>query len=266
MLMGLLMGLLMAVDGYLIIYLFIISVLSVMDYKIVVLVIITLFIGANVLCGCCRFPIFDMMTGQSSCPASDVVTEGLLDKTDPGPPGSNQSVLQAKKDIIDANAKTIPALVQAVNDTANQQEKNKNKLGFMNIGDIGSVINNTFGAGGVGAQPRQGVITTGTKEGMTTLGSDVNEIQNSDVAGMWVTKANTYASEFGYGTLNNAGAAYTADEPLKNGELVIFAKNKSKPECCPSPYSTSTGCVCMTPEQINYLNTRGGNRTSDSGV
>ena len=101
---------------------------------------------------------------------------------------------------------------------------------------------------------------------MTTLGSDVNEIQNSDVAGMWVTKANTYASEFGYGTLNNAGAAYTADEPLKNGELVIFAKNKSKPECCPSPYSTSTGCVCMTPEQINYLNTRGGNRTSDSGI
>ena len=235
-----------------------------MDYKIVVLVIITLFIGANVLCGCCRFPIFDMMTGQSSCPASDVVTEGLLDKTDPGPPGSNQSVLQAKKDIIDANAKTIPALVQSVNDTANQQEKNK--LGFMNIGDIGAVFNNTFGAGGGGAQPRQGFITTGTKEGMTTLGSDVNEVQNSDVAGMWVTKANTYASEFGYGTLNNAGAAYTADEPLKNGELVMFAKNKSKPECCPAPYSTSTGCVCMTPEQINYLNTRGGNRTSDSGI
>lgn len=235
-----------------------------MDYKIVVLVIITLFIGANVLCGCCRFPVFDMMTGKSSCPASDVVTEGLLDKTDPGPPGSNQSVLQAKKDIIDANAKTIPALVQSVNDTANQQEKNK--LGFMNIGDIGSVINNAFGAGGVGAQPRQGFITTGTKEGMTTLGSDVNEVQNSDVAGMWVTKANTYASEFGYGTLNNAGAAYTADEPLKNGELVMFAKNKSKPECCPAPYSTSTGCICMTPEQINYLNTRGGNRTSDSGI
>ena len=254
----------MAVDGYLIIYLFIISVLSVMDYKIVVLVIITLFIGANVLCGCCRFPIFDMMTGQSSCPASDVVTEGLLNNTDPGPPGSNQSVLQAKKDIIDANAKTIPALVQSVNDTANQQEKNK--LGFMNIGDIGAVFNNTFGADGVGAQPRQGFITTGTKEGMTTLGSDVNEVQNSDVAGMWVTKANTYASEFGYGTLNNAGAAYTADEPLKNGELVMFAKNKSKPECCPSPYSTSTGCVCITPEQINYLNTRGGNRTCDAGV
>jgi hypothetical protein len=101
---------------------------------------------------------------------------------------------------------------------------------------------------------------------MAVMGSDINEVQNGDVAGMWVTKAQTYASEFGYGVMNNTGSAYTADEPLKNGEMVIFAKNKFKPECCPAPYSSSTGCVCMTPEQINYLNTRGGNRTSDSGV
>ena len=240
-----------------------------MDYKIIILVIVTLFIGANLLCGCCRYPIFDMITGQSSCSASAAVTEGMLDKKDPGPPGSNQSVAQAQKDVIDISGKTVPALVQSVSDT--EKKKEEKTLGFMNIGDMSTVINNalggiTGGGGGGGAQPRQGFITTGTKEGMTTLGSDVNEVQNSDVAGMWVTKANTYASEFGYGTLNNAGAAYTADEPLKNGELVIFAKNKSKPECCPSPYSTSTGCVCMTPEQINYLNTRGGNRTSDSGI
>ena len=240
-----------------------------MYYKIVILVIITLFIGANLLCGCCMYPIFDMITGNSTCPVSndESVQEGNtnLKKSDPGVPGSNQSVVQAKQDIIDVSGRSVPALVQSVNDTSSAAKK----VGFMNIGDMSTVFNTALGSitgGGSGAQPRQGFITTGTKEGMTTLGSDVNEIQNSDVAGMWVTKANTYASEFGYGTLNNAGAAYTADEPLKNGELVIFAKNKSKPECCPSPYSTSTGCVCMTPEQINYLNTRGGNRTSDSGI
>lgn len=50
--------------------------------------------------------------------------------------------------------------------------------------------------------------------------------------------------------------------PLKKGELSIFAKNPSKPECCSaSTYSTSTGCVCVTPEQMKYLNERGGNRT-----
>jgi hypothetical protein len=121
--------------------------------------------------------------------------------------------------------------------------------------------------GSGGAEPFvEKIPVTAGKEGLALMGSDINEVQNGDVAGMWVTKANTYASEFGYGINNNTGSAYTADEPLKNGEMVMFAKNKFKPECCPAPYSSSTGCVCMTPEQINYLNTRGGNRTSDSGV
>ena len=53
--------------------------------------------------------------------------------------------------------------------------------------------------------------------------------------------------------------------PLHKGELAIFAKNPSKPECCSaSTYSTSTGCVCVTPEQMKYLNERGGNRTLNS--
>jgi hypothetical protein len=234
-----------------------------MEYKIIILVIVTLFIGANLLCGCCRYPIFDIITGSSSCSAS--VKEGAVpsrSNLDPGPPSSKKSVKEATNDIIDARNMKVPALVQSTSES--EKPDNKSVTGFMNLGDLGSVINTALG-GGL-AQPRQGFITSGTKEGMTTLGSDVNEIQNSDVAGMWVTKANTYASEFGYGIINNTGSAYTADEPLKNGELVLFAKNKSKPECCPSPYSTSTGCVCMTPEQIHYLNTRGGNRTSDSGV
>ena len=53
--------------------------------------------------------------------------------------------------------------------------------------------------------------------------------------------------------------------PLHEGQLDIFAKNISKPECCSaSPYSTSTGCICVTPEQMKYLNKRGGNRTITS--
>jgi hypothetical protein len=48
---------------------------------------------------------------------------------------------------------------------------------------------------------------------------------------------------------------------VPSDELHFFAENKFAPECCPSSYSSSTGCACMTPEQLNYLNTRGGNRT-----
>lgn len=40
----------------------------------------------------------------------------------------------------------------------------------------------------------------------------------------------------------------------------MFAYNQSRPECCPATYSTSTGCVCTTPEQRKWLNERGNNR------
>jgi hypothetical protein len=41
----------------------------------------------------------------------------------------------------------------------------------------------------------------------------------------------------------------------------MFAYNRSSPLCCPSTYSTSTGCVCTTPEQRNWLQQRGHNNT-----
>jgi len=47
--------------------------------------------------------------------------------------------------------------------------------------------------------------------------------------------------------------------PLPEGELLMFANTQFKPECCPSSYSNSTGCACMTGKQYNYLVQRGGN-------
>ncbi len=52
--------------------------------------------------------------------------------------------------------------------------------------------------------------------------------------------------------------------PLPEGELLFFDTNKFSPECCPSSYSNSEGCVCAAPEQLKYLNERGGNRTLTS--
>jgi hypothetical protein len=67
---------------------------------------------------------------------------------------------------------------------------------------------------------------------------------------------------------------YTApNEPLLgpefkpgSNELFIFKNNQAKPECCSASYSTDTGCVCTTPQQRNYINMRGGNRTMEDGV
>ncbi len=43
--------------------------------------------------------------------------------------------------------------------------------------------------------------------------------------------------------------------------LFFFKNNECKPECCPASYSCGSGCVCVTPEQRQYLNGRAGNNT-----
>jgi hypothetical protein len=48
--------------------------------------------------------------------------------------------------------------------------------------------------------------------------------------------------------------------------LFMFKNNDVKPECCPSSYSSDMGCVCSTPQQRDYINQRGGNRTVEDGV
>lgn len=46
----------------------------------------------------------------------------------------------------------------------------------------------------------------------------------------------------------------------KNPDIpLIFNDTPFKPSCCPNTYSNSTGCACMSLQQYNYLNDRGGN-------
>jgi hypothetical protein len=55
--------------------------------------------------------------------------------------------------------------------------------------------------------------------------------------------------------------------PLPEGELLLFANTPFKPECCPTAYSNSSGCACITTKdgpngmqsQYNFLISRGGN-------
>ena len=54
--------------------------------------------------------------------------------------------------------------------------------------------------------------------------------------------------------------------PLPEGKLSIFGENEINPNCCPSSYSSSKGCVCMTTEQVSFLNKRGGNRTLNENI
>ena len=47
--------------------------------------------------------------------------------------------------------------------------------------------------------------------------------------------------------------------------LFLFKNNECKPECCGATLSCDGGCVCTTPDQRNFINSRGGNRTVEDG-
>ncbi len=50
------------------------------------------------------------------------------------------------------------------------------------------------------------------------------------------------------------------DSPQK---LTMFANNKASLNCCnESPYMTSTGCICLTDNQRNFIQTRGLNKSN----
>lgn len=99
------------------------------------------------------------------------------------------------------------------------------------------------------------------KERFTNLNNNDLHIDDSYTMG-WVQKAKQYASGMGYkNKLNSYKDNVGTPVPLPEGELFFFADNKFKPECCPSTYSDSTGCACLSQDQVTYINERGGNRT-----
>ena len=98
------------------------------------------------------------------------------------------------------------------------------------------------------------------KEGFE-LGSSLDYSIGDGVDSSWENKAELIKP---YNILRSMEDNVGGRVPLPEGELLIFAENKFDPKCCPSVYSNSSGCVCATPEQMSYLNQRGGNRTFSS--
>jgi hypothetical protein len=60
------------------------------------------------------------------------------------------------------------------------------------------------------------------------------------------------------GKKNLSGRSLTTNILFTNNE---FNKNASHSSCCPSVFSNAAGCVCLTSEQSDFLNQRGGNRS-----
>jgi hypothetical protein len=92
----------------------------------------------------------------------------------------------------------------------------------------------------------------------------MEENESDDVnLSSWVSSAVKYAK--GMGTedrLNSLQYNSGPPIPLPEGQLFFFKDTKFNPSCCPSTYTSSIGCACMSKKQFQYLTQRGGNHTA----
>ena len=87
----------------------------------------------------------------------------------------------------------------------------------------------------------------------------------SNKAPGYIMRPDTWAQptlSYSMGTTPSAGAQAVLNRnnpPLAEGEMDMFANTPFKPECCPSAFSTGSGCACMDMKTYKNLHARGGN-------
>lgn len=91
------------------------------------------------------------------------------------------------------------------------------------------------------------------------LGADLSDSMGNGVRSSWLNGDKKTTAENKYSRMETN--VTKTSTPLPESEMLIFNNNKFTPECCPSTYTNSSGCLCATPEQVKYLNAHGGNRT-----
>lgn len=78
----------------------------------------------------------------------------------------------------------------------------------------------------------------------------------------WVKSALRYSKGMGNENKLDSYKYHTGPKiPLPEGQLFFFNNTKFDSECCPSTYSSSRGCACLSQPQYNHLMMRGGNHT-----
>jgi hypothetical protein len=97
-------------------------------------------------------------------------------------------------------------------------------------------------------------------EGNTNMGASLDYSPSNGVHN------NKYEKKVGLMEVNQLGGhALRPQVPLPEGQLFYWANNNFDAKCCEtSNVSGGNGCACITKEQNDFLNNRGGNRGADS--
>lgn len=91
----------------------------------------------------------------------------------------------------------------------------------------------------------------------------LTENESEDVnLSKWVSDAVKYSKGMGAeDRLNSYQYNSGPPIPLPEGQMFFFKDTKFNTSCCPSTYTSSLGCACMSKKQFQYLTQRGGNHT-----
>jgi len=137
----------------------------------------------------------------------------------------------------------------------------------LEAGGDGNVITSSFAKALQKINPIEKILPTKTEgfQNSRPLGWKSMEENESDDVNLstWVSSAVKYAK--GMGTedrLNSLQYNSGPPIPLPEDQLFFFKDTKFNPSCCPSTYTSSIGCACMSKKQFQYLTQRGGNHTA----
>ena len=98
-----------------------------------------------------------------------------------------------------------------------------------------------------------------TQEGMDVAGAALGYKMSQGV------HMDKYEAKVSMGEMNGGGNKLSPKVPLPEGQMFMYANNDQSGNCCTSSnVSGPGGCVCITKEQQDYLNSRGGNRANVS--
>jgi len=188
-----------------------------------------------------------ILTGHVVCSCSRMSTSKVIEKlTSKGPPNAPTS---APTSTSTSTSGKKDAIVKKLATSNNLSAKNKIELAELAKNKKGGTTEGFTGANTNNGQSAPYLL--GSIGGTATI--DTNSWNQPDL----VVKCD---GSYGKGVADILGRP-SQQIPLKDGELDIFATTPFKPECCPNFYSNSMGCACMTPNQYNYMVSRGGNNT-----
>lgn len=142
----------------------------------------------------------------------------------------------AGKDVVEKVEKKIEEVAKKAEKMTNMGSKEKmsnKKEGFANANSTGSQF---------ASNEDSGYIMNPDTWSMPALTYSPGQSPSAAVEKIWERKGNP-------------------SETLASGELDMFANTQFKPECCPSAFSSSTGCACLSVDQYNYLKNRGTNNS-----